>query len=140
MTTVFMHDQLVLIVSPQDEWADAQHVNIDHIAGRVLLTREPGSALYATVERLLGEDRMAKVELILLAETEAIKRSVELGLGVAFIQKIAVEREIKQGTLHAIELSEVDVERTYLTALRKRYVPNEAVEAFLGLQPFHTPT
>lgn len=135
-TSVFMHDQLVLIVSPQDEWASHQSIDLERIVGRVLLTREPGSALYATVSRLLGEERLMSVDTILLGETEAIKRSVELGLGVALIQKIAVEREVQQGTLRAIELIGADAARSYLIAVRKRYVPNDAVTAFMDMHPF----
>ncbi len=136
VTHVFMHDRLVLIVSPQDEWAAYEEIDLERITARVFLTREPGSALYATVSRLLGEDRLLGVHTILLGETEAIKRSVELGLGVALIQKIAIEREVQQGTLRAIELVGVDAERVYLTAARKRYVPNDAVAAFLDMPPF----
>lgn len=136
VTNVFMHDQLVLIVSPQDEWSAYESIALERIAARVLLTREPGSALYATVSRLLGEDRLLSVDTIMLGETEAIKRSVELSLGVALIQKIAIEREVQQGTLRAIELVSVDAERVYLTAVRKRYVPNDAVAAFLDMSPF----
>ena len=131
----FMHDQLVVIVSPQDEWANYESVRLEQISTRVLLTREPGSALYTTVSRLFGEDPLMSVETILLAETEAIKRSVELGLGVALIQKIAIEREVQQGTLRTIPLKGVDNARTYLIAVRKRYVPNDAAIAFIELLP-----
>jgi len=91
------------------------------------------------VSRLFGEDPLLSVETILLGETEAIKRSVELGLGVALIQKIAIEREVQQGTLHTIALKGVDNARTYLIALRKRYTPNDAATAFIDLLPLqHT--
>jgi LysR family transcriptional regulator, low CO2-responsive transcriptional regulator len=131
----FMHDQLVVIVSPQDEWASYDSIRIEQIATRVLLTREPGSALYTTVSRLFDEDPLMSVETILLGETEAIKRSVELGLGVALIQKIAIEREVQQGTLRTISLKGVDNARTYLIAVRKRYTPNDAATAFIDLLP-----
>ena len=39
-----------------------------------------------------------------LGETEAIKRSVEAGPGVALVQRIAVEHEIAAGTLCALTL------------------------------------
>ena len=110
-------------------------IRIEQIATRVLLTREPGSALYTTVSRLFGEDPLMSVETILLGETEAIKRSVELGLGVALIQKIAIEREVQQGTLRTIALKGVDNARTYLIAVRKRYTPNDAAIAFIDLLP-----
>ncbi|MCA0452491.1 MAG: LysR family transcriptional regulator [Chloroflexi bacterium] len=137
LVTPFMYDQVVVIVSPQDEWAGLVSVTLGQIASRVLLTREPGSALYTTVSRLFGDESLAQVETILLGETEAIKRSVELGLGVALIQKIAVEREVQQGTLRTVALSGADDTRTYLIAVRKRYIPGDAVAAFMNLPPFN---
>jgi DNA-binding transcriptional LysR family regulator len=72
-------------------------------------------------------------ETILLGETEAIKRSVELGLGVALIQQIAIDRERQQGTLHAIRLSDADDKRTYLVASRKQYRHLTAATSFMEI-------
>ncbi|MFO7169250.1 MAG: LysR family transcriptional regulator [Chloroflexota bacterium] len=115
-TAPFMRDRLVVIVAPGDPWADRTEVGLDELRGRTLLTREPGSALHATVERLLGTEALADDEVILLGETEAIKRSVEAGIGVALVQAIAVEREVASGTLRALPLSGANTERTYSVA------------------------
>jgi len=119
VVTPFMHDRLVVIVAPQDEWADREAVELEELRGRIVLTREPGSALHATVERLLGPAALAGDGVILLGETEAIKRSVEAGLGVALVQVIAVEREVAAGSLCALPLRGANPERTYAYAYRE---------------------
>lgn len=119
--TPFMQDRLVVIVGLHDPWANRSSIAIADLKERVFLTREPGSALYASVAQIVGEDMLNRDETILLGETEAIKRSVELGLGVALIQQIAIDREEQQQTLHAIRLSDGDDKRTYLVASRKQY-------------------
>jgi LysR family transcriptional regulator, low CO2-responsive transcriptional regulator len=116
MTQPFMSDRLVVIVAPLDEWATRTEVAPMELLTRVFLTREPGSALHATVERLFGADALDADNVILLGETEAIKRSVEAGLGVALIQGIAVKREIAAGTLCTLKLTGADDTRTYLAA------------------------
>jgi DNA-binding transcriptional LysR family regulator len=118
VVTPFMHDRLVVIVAPEDDWAARGEVDLSELSERVLLTREPGSALHATVERLLGPALLGGDRVILLGETEAIKRSVEAGLGVALIQGIAVEREIAAGNLRALALRGADDTRTYSYARR----------------------
>ncbi|MHB8625431.1 MAG: LysR substrate-binding domain-containing protein [Aggregatilineales bacterium] len=120
MVEPFMHDKLVVIVPPGDVWAHQGEVVLEELHNRVLLTREPGSALYSTVERLLGREFLASDQVIQLGETEGIKRSVEAGLGVALIQKIAVGREVAAGNLVALALRGGDDSRTYLIAHRKR--------------------
>src|SRR5262249_13732910 len=74
VVTPFMNDRLVVIVAPEDDWAAREEVDLAELSGRVLLTREPGSALHATVERLLGPATLSGDSVILLGETEAIKR------------------------------------------------------------------
>jgi DNA-binding transcriptional LysR family regulator len=114
----FKQDRLMVIVAPGDEWAGRAGIELAELGGRVLLTREPGSALHATVERLLGTAALASDMVIVLGETEAIKRSVEAGLGVALIQGIAIEREVASGTLCALPLRGGDDSRTYHYAWR----------------------
>lgn len=116
VTEPFMHDSLVVIVAPNDEWAGRSDVEPAELLTRVFLTREPGSALHATVEQLLGEDALDDDNVILLGETEAIKRSVEAGLGVALVQRIAVQREVAAHRLNTLRLSGTDDSRTYLIA------------------------
>lgn len=128
----FMRDRLVVIIAPEDEWAGRAGVGPAEILARPLLTREPGSALHATVERLLGAAALAREEVTLLAETEAIKRSVEAGLGIALIQAIAVEREVTQGTLRALTLHGADDSRTYCLARRRGRKLSPAGEALMA--------
>jgi DNA-binding transcriptional LysR family regulator len=119
VVTPFMRDWVVAIVAPEDAWAGRDGVELGELRKRVLLTREPGSALYATVERLLGAPALAGDNVIVMGETEAIKRSVEAGLGVALVQRIAVEREVADGSLRVLPLLGVDSSRAYAYACRE---------------------
>lgn len=131
--TPFRHDRLVVIVALEDEWAARKEVAADELRQRTLFTREPGSALHATVERLLGPAALEAEECIQLGETEAIKRCVEAGLGVALIQGIAIAREVAAGTLHALTLHDLDDRRTYAYGTRRgRDLPAAGV-ALVGL-------
>lgn len=133
VTEPFMRDRLVVIVAMNDEWADREFIRLDDLRERVFLTREPGSALYRTVAQLMGEDALGGESVILLGETEAIKRSVELGLGVALIQHVAILREVEMEILKAIPLREADDSRTYLVAQRKRSTLTDAATQFIAL-------
>jgi LysR family transcriptional regulator, low CO2-responsive transcriptional regulator len=129
----FMQDRLVVIVAPNDGWANRTEVTLDELRSRILLTREAGSALYRTIERLLGEEAFTDDRVIVLGETEAIKRSVEAGLGVALVQGIAIEREIAAGNLVALSLRGGDDTRTYLIAQRKKRELSAAAKSLIEL-------
>jgi DNA-binding transcriptional LysR family regulator len=128
-----MEDQLVIIVNQADPWRNLPRVTLADLHNRVLITRENGSALHASVRRLLGADYLDGPEVIILAETEAIKRSVEAGLGVALVQGIAVQREVNQGILFTVPLHDAPTERHYNVAWRRDAIPSPAMELFLAL-------
>jgi len=131
--TPFMHDRLFVTVSPADAWASRSEVELDELRQRTLLTPEPGSALHATVVRLLGAEYVDSDNVIQLNEIEAIKRSVEEGLGVALVQGIAIEREVAAGNLIALALRGGDDSRTYAYARRSRHQLSDAAESFVTL-------
>jgi DNA-binding transcriptional LysR family regulator len=129
----FYEDRLWVIVAPDDPWAERKFIELTELTSRVLLTREPGSALHATIERLLGTAALASEQVIVLGETEAIKRSVEAGLGVALIQGITIEREVANGTLCALPVRGGNDARTYLYAWRSGRELSEAAQGLVKL-------
>jgi len=133
VTRPFRRDRLVVIVAPEDEWANRTEVEVSELLTRVFLTREPGSALHATVERLFGAGALESDNVIVLGDTEAIKRSVEAGLGVGLVQGIAVEREVGAGSLRTLKLMGADDSRTYLVARHVARKLPKAAEALLTL-------
>src|SRR5260221_14527116 len=102
--TPCMRDHLLVVVSLADAWASRTEVELEELRHRTLLTREPGSALHATVGRLLGPTHLDGDNVILLGETEAIKRSVEAGICVVLIHEIAIGHEGGAGKLKSRNL------------------------------------
>jgi LysR family transcriptional regulator, low CO2-responsive transcriptional regulator len=129
----FRRDRLVVIVAPDDIWARRSSVELAELRERTLLIREPGSALHASLAQLLGQEALHSDRVIVLAETEAIKRCVEAGIGVGVVQGIAIEREMKQGTLRALALRGGDDRRRYVVAWRKRTALSQAAQTLVAL-------
>ncbi len=129
----FMRDRLVVIVAPDDLWATRSYVEVAELRERTLLIREAGSALHASIEMLLGREALASDRVIILAETEAIKRCVEAGIGIAVVQGIAVEREVAQGKLRALALHGGDDRRRYVIARRRRAALSQAARALVAV-------
>ncbi len=129
----FMEDELVVIVPAGDPWAEREGVTLDDLRRRPLFTRESGSALHASVRQLLGAEHLSSPRVTQLEETEAIKRSVESGLGIALIQRIAIRREVAQHTLHTVPLLDASTRRTYNIARRRNQPLSPAGEALIAL-------
>src|SRR5258708_9037097 len=67
--TPFMRDRLFVAVSPADAWANRSEVELEEPRHPTLLTREPRSALHATVGRLLGPPHLDSDNAIFVCGT-----------------------------------------------------------------------
>ncbi len=134
----FIHDQLVVIVPPDDTLTSRPSLAVADLRDQTLLMREAGSALQVSVMALLREHGVEAAHTITLGNLEAIKRSVEVGLGVAIVPEIAVRREVQSGALYALALHDVHDERSFNYVYRRGHVlsPPARVFAALVAKPF----
>jgi DNA-binding transcriptional LysR family regulator len=77
-----------------------------------LVSREPGSATRAAVERSLASLGVELVPAFELPSPEAIVRAAEAGLGYAFVSARAAVEGIERGRLVEVRVQELDVRRS----------------------------
>lgn len=112
-TEPFMEDELVLITAPS---FDSNRVAPGQFVGMSLLMREQGSGSRHVVELALekaGLKLKAFNKVMELDSTEAIKSAVEAGLGVGFVSRWAIAKELELGTLKVAEVSGVRAARHF---------------------------
>ena len=63
---------------------------------------------------------------------ESAKAAVEAGYGVSFLSSLAVERELRLGTLGVAEVEGIDPVRHFSTVRPATRAPGRLVEAFLS--------
>ncbi len=131
----FLEDKLILVVSAEDPWAmeGRTSISLSDIGNRPLLIRERGSALQAFVERMLDAGHVHPEQYLIMANLEAIKRSVEIGLGAAIVPALSVKRELEADRLHALNIEGVEVGRTFIYAHHKDKEMTRPAKAFLEL-------
>jgi DNA-binding transcriptional LysR family regulator len=122
-------DRLVLVVPRGHRWVD-RHVPPSALAGEPLILRESGSgSRRAVIESLARAGvMMADLNVVLeLGSNGAIKDAVGRGLGVAFLSRLAVRRELDSGDLVTVEVEGLDqVREFYLAYDRRRPLPPTA--------------
>jgi DNA-binding transcriptional LysR family regulator len=129
-TEPFMQDELVLITPPgfgSDRLARDQFVN------STLLMREQGSGSRRVVEIALqksGFRPKSFKRVINLDSTEAIKSAVEVGLGIGFVSRWAISKELDLGALKVAEVSGLKVVRHFSLISRTGPEPQGAAGAF----------
>ena len=100
----FMHDELVLVTPPEFE---VTHFSSQDLLASNLLMREQGSGSRHVVETALEKAgfRLKLFKSVMnLDSTEAIKSAVEAGLGIGFVSRWAISKELELGALKMMEV------------------------------------
>jgi DNA-binding transcriptional LysR family regulator len=117
-TEPFLEDELVLIASPAHEWAERKSISSLEIATAPLLLRERGSGTRRVVEMALEKQGMKLSSLRVAMEldsTEAIKSAVEAGLGVGFVSRWAIGKDLRlDRSFKVIDVKGVRIQREFL--------------------------
>jgi DNA-binding transcriptional LysR family regulator len=130
-TEAFMEDELVLIASPHFE---LDHLSRNQLRSVRLLMREQGSGTRRVVETALHKDAGIKLKaftrVLNLDSTEAIKSAVEAGLGVGFVSRWAISKELELHTLKIVEVAGLRVARSFTLISRTGPAPQGPAGAF----------
>ncbi|HEY3108195.1 MAG TPA: LysR family transcriptional regulator [Chloroflexota bacterium] len=128
----FARDEMVLITPPEHPWARAGRVSRDDLRGTPLLRREAGSGTRTLVDHALDQAGVATTVAAVLGSTEALKGAVLAGLGVAWVPRLAVARELVAGELAAVPVAGVEVSRTLSVVAPAGRILSPAGRAFLA--------
>lgn len=114
-------DQLLVIMPNNHALAKLPVLHVNDLLGHPFISRESGSGTQETITRYVEEhcpDGILNV-CFELSSPEAIKGAVEAGMGISIVSRASIEKELKLGTLTAIELSP-KLERPF-SFVRQRY-------------------
>jgi len=106
-------DELIPIVSPAHKLAAMGKVALESLSSESLILPGLGSRSRWLLEAMLRDrDFHARVGLT-MSGTEEVKKAVEANLGVGFVSRYAIEREIRDGTLVSLQVEGFRVERDF---------------------------
>lgn len=131
-TEPFMQDELVLIVPPD---YDVDRMTGEQLLRETLLMREQGSGSRRVVEMALeraGLKVRAFRKVMDLDSTEAIKSAVEAGLGVSFVSRWAISKELELSTLKTAAVAGLSMARHFSLISRTGPEPQGPAGAFRG--------
>jgi len=121
----FFKDELVVIVPSNHEWASCNNIEPHDLLGCPFIFSRQGSGTRAVIEERLGRAGIALKNTKEFGNTEAVKKAVELGLGVSIMSRVAIQREVHLGVIKTLGISGVDFQRTFYFAYRKgKYLSN----------------
>ncbi|MCB1728113.1 MAG: LysR family transcriptional regulator, partial [Gammaproteobacteria bacterium] len=100
-------DNLVAIVPPGHPKADRKRITLDELLEYPFICREEGSGTREVIAEYMNTspDCNACMNVAMeLGSPEAVKGAVEAGMGISVVSNATIQKELRLGTLVAIEL------------------------------------
>lgn len=127
-------DELVLVVGPQHPLAAHRRITPQRLRQEPLIVRESGSGSRTCMERALDDAGLAVSEMTITMEmnsNDSIRQAVQRGLGVAFLSRSVIDRDVTDRRLIPIQLQGVRLRRQLYSVVHAGRTPSPAARAFL---------
>ncbi len=130
---VLMEDELIAVAPPGHPLARRRKVTAAEVCREPLVLRETGSAIKSLAERALADRGLPVRPAMSLGSTEAIKRAVAAGVGLAVVSRLAVELELRAGILAEVKVTALTLRRPLRLLQGRGRHRSHAASAFVQL-------
>lgn len=123
--TELINDNLVVITPNNIDypWDNYEELDAEFLLKEKLILREKGSGTRRLIEGELKEIDIDIDDLNVIAyidDTDAIKRFVEIGIGISFASEVAVQREVEMGLVKAFLIKNLNLSRVFYFVSHKK--------------------
>jgi DNA-binding transcriptional LysR family regulator len=129
----FLRDRVILAVPPGHRFA-SRMVTLTELVSEPLIVMQPGAGIRIVIDEELRKAGMRARDLKIAMELglqESAKAAVEAGYGVSFLSRLAVERELRLGSLSIATVVGIEPTREFSTVRASGIELSRTTAAFL---------
>ncbi|HEY9079300.1 LysR family transcriptional regulator [Magnetovibrio sp.] len=126
----FMENPLVLIAPSDHPFTRERSIQLKRLENEVFLVREEGSGTRKAMELFFAQHGIAMTTGMEVSSDEAIKRSVQAGLGLGIMSRDAVQNELQLGLLSTPDVLHFPIMRHWYVMHRKGKRLSPVAQAF----------
>ncbi len=126
-------DRLCFVVSPKHQLAERKKASIRELGKETFVAHNVASPYRQLVLEAVQKNRVPLTMDLEMPSLESIRRMVEQDEGVAFLPKMCVEDDLRQGKLREVKVEELQIDRNIRLIYPKRRRLSYATRAFLDL-------
>ena len=126
----FMENPLVIVAPPDHPLARQAKIPLVRLQDEVFLVREPGSGTRIAMERFFAERDMHLKTGMEVGSNEAIKQSVQAGLGLGLLSRATIEQELSLKRLAVLDVADFPIMRHWYVVHRRGKRLSAAADAF----------
>lgn len=129
----FQRDEIVPVACPDNALFRKRHLTAADLSGEPLLMREHGSGTRELVAEMLHRQGIVEGGAMEFGSAEALKRAAVHGGGIAWLPRISMVNELREGTLRELPLKQLRIVRPLMVLSRERAPLEPVAEVFLQL-------
>jgi len=126
----FMENPLVLIAPADHAFTREKSIQLKRLANEVFLVREVGSGTRKAMELFFAQHNIPMIMGMEVSSDEAIKRSVQAGLGLGIMSRDAIQNELQLNLLSAPDVLHFPIMRHWYVMHRKGKRLSPIAQAF----------
>lgn len=126
----FMDNPLIVVAPPDHPLADKKRIPLSRLQEETFLVRESGSGTRIAMERFFAERGMRLKTGMEVGSNEAIKQSVQAGLGLGLLSRVTIEQELALKRLVVLDVAEFPIMRHWYIVHRRGKRLSAPAEAF----------
>lgn len=118
----FMEDEMLLVIPADHKWADRESITLKMLLDEPFICRETGSGTLKSIDQILSKQNLNITDLNVVAQmgsTEAVKQGISSGVGVSILSVIAASNELRAGSLKAVNIRGLNLNRNFYLARHK---------------------
>ncbi len=115
----FMENPLVVIAPPDHQFSKERSIPVSRLSGETFIVREKGSGTRSAMERFFKQHKMELKTGMEVSSDEAIKQSVQAGLGLSIMSRDATQMETQLGRLCIPDVLHFPIIRHWYVVHRK---------------------
>jgi len=127
---IFMDNPLVVVAPLDHPLANKKKIPLARLQEETFLVRESGSGTRIAVERFFSERGMRLKTGMEVGSNEAIKQSVQAGLGLGLLSRATIEQELTLKRLVVLDVAYLPIMRHWYVVHRKGKRLSAVAEAF----------
>ena len=129
-TEAFMENPLVIIASPEHPLLKHKNISLEQLQDEAFVVREQGSGTRIAMERYFSEKGVRLRTGMEMNSNEAIKQSVEAGLGLGIVSIHTLELELETGRLTILDVEDFPIMRQWHIVQRSGKRLSPVAQAF----------
>ncbi|MBN8207742.1 LysR family transcriptional regulator [Bacillus sp. NTK071] len=122
----FTEDEMVIVASP----SHVQVANGSMLENEMWIVREGGSGTREATEKMWKHLEITPGNTMAFGSTQLIKESVEAGIGISFLSRWTIRKELELGTLVVLAIPNFTYKRTFSILMRSPF-QTKVLELFL---------